>query len=404
MIFRPTPAPADLHLLEAAVMDRLEPLRDDAPSPDAYARMRGALLSAAAAHHVAGADGAGLRPWHRAAIVSVAVAGFPLAAGGALAAMPGNDIVSGPGSMVSKVAGVFTGSGDGGSSALMPQEIDDEEENGSETTENGDGESNGTAVATTSETNDNDVGTNDANGDANGSGRSAARPGHEVCFAATENARARIGELLDREDISEEQTAGLENALRAIETCGLGAGDENADALEEEENGNEENGNGIGAQVCQQATAHARGVLESLRDRLPEDHPGRGGMDRAIEAVENCGAGNRGNGESEENGTDTESAAEGQSAGNRPDHAGPPAHAGPPENPGRPDHAAPPENPGGDNRPDHAGPPQDRPGSSAANSGNGGDNRPDHAGPPSNPGGGNDSQGDGPPAGRGPNR
>ena len=453
-MLRTTLAVDELAQLEANLAERLAPLRDIAPSDAAMAVARGALLSRTGATSTTG-EGSGMRGWQRGAIVGAAIAA-PLAAGGAFAAIPTENLAAVPQFAAQSFVSAISSSGSAPSSSVGVAGEDDEESSetgtgGEEPVSNLSGTGSSSVQALEEPNGEEPTGdTPLVNGELDaGATESFIPPGHEVCFEANATARARLAELLEREGLEEEQRAELERSLAALESCGLGLDEENGEEAPVEETPTEERAEeGNGHAACYAATENARGVLTRLLEKLPPQ--GAAGVRNALAAIERCGLGNEetddgetDNGSETTNGEEPAATATEPARGGPPPHAGPPAGVGPnaedrqqgrPENAGPPPHAGPPAGVGpnrdieptsdapGDEPapveeerrggpPPHAGPPQGvGPNSGNDNgdsdSGAPGGGRPSHAGPPAGAGPGSDggNRGGGPPAGIGRNR
>lgn len=461
-MFRTTLGADERTQLESQLAVRLAPLREVTPSEGAMAAARGALLSATAASPAPGEAG-GLRSWQRGAVIGVAIAA-PLAAGGAFAAIPSENLAAVPQFAAQSFVSAISSSGSPASSDVGV--LEDESTEG----ESGSGEepeSNISSMESSSTTQSlEDPNGGEPSGDTplvNGELDAGATesvtesfvpPGHEICFEANSTARARLAELLEREDLEEDQRAELEASLADLENCGLGLDEEGEEEAPVEETPTEEpvdEGNGHAA--CFAATENARGVLTRLLEKLPPQ--GAAGVAKALAAIESCGLGNEETDDGEtENGSETmneepSATATETTRGGPPPHAGPPAgvgpnaegrQAGPPENAGPPEHAGPPAGvgPNRDSQPGepaptgeaapvederrggpppHAGPPEgfgpNNGGSDGADTSSeesqpgSGSGRPSNAGPPAGVGpgsGGGGNPGGGPPAGVGRNR
>lgn len=465
-MFRTTLGADELAHLESQLTMRLAPLREVTPSADAVATARGALLSATAAAPARQETG-GIRSWQRGAVIGVAIVA-PLAAGGAFAAIPTENLAAVPQFAAQSFVSAISSSGSPASSDVGVLEDETAEGESAETGTGGEEpQSNVSSAESLQGSDSSDPGGEEPTGDTplvNGeldanATESFIPPGHEVCFEANATARARLAELLEREDLAEDQRAELEASLADLESCGLGLdeeGEENGEEEPVEETPTEEpvdEGNGHAA--CYAATENARGVLTRLLEKLPPQ--GAAGVANALAAIERCGLGNEETGEGEtENdsepiaGEEPTATATETTRGGPPPHAGPPEgvgptaedrQAGPPENAGPPDHAGPPAGvgPNRDSEPDetataeeaapaedeprggpspHAGPPEGV-GPNSGNSSDGantdseasqpgsGGGRPTHAGPPAGVGpgsGGGGNRGGGPPEGVGRNR
>lgn len=465
-MFRNTLGQEELVQLESLLATRLSPLREVIPSANAMAVARGALLSRTGVAP-AQEESAGLRGWQRGAVIGAAIAA-PLAAGGAFAAIPTENLAAVPQFAAQSFVSAISSSGSPSSSSVgVLEEESTEGENADSGTGGEEPESNLSSIESSSTSQSLEEPTGEVpngeepsgdtplvNGELDaGATESFIPPGHEVCFEANATARARLTELLEREDLEEEQRADLEASLLALESCGLGLdeeGEENGEEEPVEETPTEEpvdEGNGHAA--CYAATENARGVLTRLLEKLPPQ--GAAGVEKALAAIEACGLGNEETDDGEtENGSETtidepSATATETTRGGPPPHAGPPEgvgpnaegrQGGPPENAGPPEHAGPPagvgpnqgsqpeeppasgetapaeeESRGGP--PPHAGPPEgfgpNNGGSDSSEEsqpGPGG-GRPSHAGPPAGVGpgsGGGGNRGGGPPDGVGRNR
>lgn len=186
--------------------------------------------------------------------------------------------------------------------------------------------------------------------------------GAAQCQEATATAQEILQALLDSETLPDEGRAGIEKALEAIESCGTGAGDEDADDNDEAEAGEGETGDdgtdegaiasehgggpGSGHETCFAATEHAREIIQALLDDEDRPEQSKKGLERALEAIENCGTGNgkaededRGDGDAAGEATAAEPTAGTAVAGAEAAATPAPGPARKPEKPGKPETA-----------------------------------------------------------------
>ncbi len=369
-MFRNTLGQEERVQLESLLDARLSPLREVIPSANAMAVARGALLSRTGVAP-AQEESAGLRGWQRGAVIGAAIAA-PLAAGGAFAAIPTENLAAVPQFAAQSFVSAISSSGSPSSSSVgVLEEESTEGENGDSGTGGEEAESNLSSIESRSTTQSLEEPTGEdpngeepsgdtplVNGELDaGATESFIPPGHEVCFEANATARARLAELLEREDLAEDQRAELEASLADLENCGLGLdedeenGEEPVEETPTEEPVDEANGHA----ACYAATENARGVLTRLLEKLPPQ--GAAGVEKALAAIEACGLGNEEADDGEtENGSETTNEEPSTTAtettrGGPPPHAGSPEgigpnaegrQAGPPEIAGPPEHAGPP--------------------------------------------------------------